>query len=95
MKLSRLTKDIPVLGGNAGPGENVSGISYDSRKVKPGDLFFCISGAEADGHDYAADAAKKRRCVLRMREKAGSRHTVYCRGGRQKSHVCYVRPFLR
>jgi UDP-N-acetylmuramoyl-L-alanyl-D-glutamate--2,6-diaminopimelate ligase len=59
MKLSRLTKDIPVLGGNAGPEENVSGISYDSRKVKPGDLFFCISGAEADGHDYAADAAKK------------------------------------
>ena len=31
----------------------ISGISYDSRKVKPGDVFVCISGFQTDGHKYA------------------------------------------
>lgn len=36
----------------------VSGICYDSRKVKPGDLFVCVSGFSADGHKYALSAEK-------------------------------------
>ncbi len=35
----------------------ISGINYDSRKVCPGDLFFCITGFKSDGHDYAEVAA--------------------------------------
>ena len=35
----------------------VTGIQNDSRKVKPGDLFFCITGATSDGHAYAGKAA--------------------------------------
>ncbi|MGI6576178.1 MAG: UDP-N-acetylmuramoyl-L-alanyl-D-glutamate--2,6-diaminopimelate ligase [bacterium] len=34
----------------------VSGIAYDSRKVKPGDLFVCIQGFQHDGHDFIAEA---------------------------------------
>jgi UDP-N-acetylmuramoyl-L-alanyl-D-glutamate--2,6-diaminopimelate ligase len=34
----------------------ISGLAYDSRKVLPGSLFFCISGHERDGHDFAAAA---------------------------------------
>ena len=34
----------------------ISGISYDSRKGKKGDLFVCISGFVTDGHDYARQA---------------------------------------
>ena len=30
----------------------VRGISYDSRLVAPGDLFFALRGSAADGHDY-------------------------------------------
>ncbi len=34
----------------------ISGLAYDSRKVGPGSLFFCVSGHERDGHDFAAAA---------------------------------------
>jgi UDP-N-acetylmuramoyl-L-alanyl-D-glutamate--2,6-diaminopimelate ligase len=36
--------------------QNIMGISYDSRKVKPGDLFICIPGLKTDGHKYAEQA---------------------------------------
>lgn len=34
----------------------ITGLVYDSRKVNPGDLFFCIKGFEVDGHDFAYNA---------------------------------------
>jgi UDP-N-acetylmuramoyl-L-alanyl-D-glutamate--2,6-diaminopimelate ligase len=34
----------------------VSGLSYDSRRVEPGDLFFCIPGSKTDGHAFAEAA---------------------------------------
>lgn len=34
----------------------VTGVSYDSRAVRPGDLFFCVVGHTADGHAFASDA---------------------------------------
>jgi UDP-N-acetylmuramoyl-L-alanyl-D-glutamate--2,6-diaminopimelate ligase len=37
----------------------VSGISYDSRHVRPGDVFFCIPGFAHDGHDFAAKAVDR------------------------------------
>ena len=42
----------------------VSGITGDSRKVQEGFLFFCIVGANRDGHDFAAEVAKKGASVL-------------------------------
>ncbi|MGE4296394.1 MAG: UDP-N-acetylmuramoyl-tripeptide--D-alanyl-D-alanine ligase [Desulfovibrionaceae bacterium] len=32
--------------------------SIDSRKVTPGDLFFCIRGERVDGHDFAVEAER-------------------------------------
>ena len=34
----------------------ITGLAYDSRTVRPGDLFFCVSGFRSDGHDFAAQA---------------------------------------
>lgn len=34
----------------------IKGMTYDSRRVEPGDLFFCLPGAKADGHDFAPQA---------------------------------------
>lgn len=34
----------------------VTDICYDSRKVKKGSLFICLTGGAADGHDYAKNA---------------------------------------
>jgi UDP-N-acetylmuramoyl-L-alanyl-D-glutamate--2,6-diaminopimelate ligase len=34
----------------------VRDLAYDARAVTPGALFFCVPGARADGHDFAAEA---------------------------------------
>jgi UDP-N-acetylmuramoyl-tripeptide--D-alanyl-D-alanine ligase len=34
-----------------------TGAQIDSRKVRPGNVFFCLPGEHADGHDFAFDAA--------------------------------------
>lgn len=36
----------------------VSGISLDSRKIVPGDIYVCIPGFKHDGHDFASEAIK-------------------------------------
>ena len=36
---------------------SVAGLSFDSRTVKPGDLFFALHGVKADGARYAGSAA--------------------------------------
>lgn len=39
-------------------GIKINKLENDSRKVKKGDLFFCVSGTFSDGHDYAQAAVK-------------------------------------
>jgi UDP-N-acetylmuramoyl-L-alanyl-D-glutamate--2,6-diaminopimelate ligase len=39
------------------PAVEISGLAYDSRRVEPGTLYFCVPGERADGHDFAAAAA--------------------------------------
>jgi UDP-N-acetylmuramoyl-L-alanyl-D-glutamate--2,6-diaminopimelate ligase len=34
----------------------ISGLAYDSRRVEPGTLFFCVTGFQRDGHEYAPEA---------------------------------------
>ena len=34
----------------------IQGISYNSKKTKPHDLFICLSGEHVDGHEYAEEA---------------------------------------
>ena len=44
MKLSDLLKDIPVLEMNVNPEAEITGVSYDSRRVEPGHMFVAITG---------------------------------------------------
>lgn len=37
---------------------NIMGISFDSRKIRPGDAFFAIKGDNFDGNEYIDDAFK-------------------------------------
>jgi UDP-N-acetylmuramoyl-tripeptide--D-alanyl-D-alanine ligase len=39
-----------------GPAWNATGVSIDSRTIKPGDLFIALTGPNFDGHAYAAKA---------------------------------------
>ncbi len=34
----------------------IGGLSYDSRRVEPGDLFIAVAGREADGHNHLEEA---------------------------------------
>src|SRR6185436_9629609 len=38
--------------------DSITGITDDSRAVKPGSLFVAVRGSERDGHDYLDAAAK-------------------------------------
>jgi UDP-N-acetylmuramoyl-L-alanyl-D-glutamate--2,6-diaminopimelate ligase len=48
--------DLTRLGLPDAPSLEIRDLAYDARAVAPGSLFFCIRGANADGHDLAADA---------------------------------------
>jgi UDP-N-acetylmuramoyl-L-alanyl-D-glutamate--2,6-diaminopimelate ligase len=60
MRLDELTADVTaevtVDDLRAGARIEVSGLAYDSRAVRPGDLFFCVRGFHSDGHEFAARA---------------------------------------
>lgn len=65
MKLQELLAGIEVLAHSEQLPERITGISYDSRKTKPGDLFVAISGFAADGHKFIpAAVAAGAVCVL-------------------------------
>lgn len=36
--------------------DDIEGISYNSKKAKPGDVFICLTGEHVDGHEYAEEA---------------------------------------
>jgi UDP-N-acetylmuramoyl-L-alanyl-D-glutamate--2,6-diaminopimelate ligase len=40
-------------------GSPVTGLAYDSREVKPGNVFVAVPGDHVDGHDYVAQARQR------------------------------------
>ncbi|NTU61030.1 MAG: UDP-N-acetylmuramoyl-tripeptide--D-alanyl-D-alanine ligase, partial [Caldiserica bacterium] len=38
------------------PQTKINGFAYDSRDVQPGDAFFCLVGANVDGHNFVRQA---------------------------------------
>src|SRR4030088_1733841 len=56
MKLHELARALPGAT-LAGDGDvEITGIAYDSRRVKAGDLFVAVEGLKVDGHAYVSDA---------------------------------------
>ncbi len=53
-----MIKNLKVSGSAGSLELDVADISYDSRKVKKGDIFVCLVGSDSDGHDYVQDAVK-------------------------------------
>ncbi len=54
----------------------ITGLAIDSRQVKPGDLFFAISGCNHDGHQFIEEAILKG-AVAVMCDSAGEPQTSY------------------
>ena len=58
MRLAELAAALP---GTQVAGEGsveIADLAYDSRKVEPGTLFFCVRGEKADGHEFAPRAVE-------------------------------------
>jgi UDP-N-acetylmuramoyl-L-alanyl-D-glutamate--2,6-diaminopimelate ligase len=64
MKLHQLASGVPgaTLEGNGDV--DITGIAYDSRRVKPGDLFIAVEGIQVDGHAYVTDALARGAAAL-------------------------------
>ena len=59
MKLRELLIGVPIQSSTADLETEISGVSYDSRATKPGDLFVAMTGFATDGHRYIAAALEK------------------------------------
>ena len=57
MRLANVLAGITPVGDSLGSLE-IGGISIDSRKTRPGDLFIAIRGERADGHSFLHAAAR-------------------------------------
>ena len=47
---------VAATGGTAHGSFEVSGVTFDSREVGPGDLFIAMPGTVHDGHEFLAQA---------------------------------------
>ena len=73
MKLESLLNEVNIIKNNADTGINVSGICYDSRALRSGEIFVAITGYETDGHKYINDAISKGAvCVICEKEPEAS-----------------------
>ncbi len=55
-KLSHILEGVDVKASSGNIEVEITGISMDSRKVKAGDIYACVPGANVDGHDFAPQA---------------------------------------
>lgn len=65
MRLSTLTDNLNYieLVNTEDFDSEISGISYNSKKTQPEDLFICLTGEHVDGHEYAEEAVINGACL--------------------------------
>ncbi len=76
MKLKNVMKDIAILSSAADMDQEITGVCYDSRRVKPGDLFVAVRGYESDGHRFIPMAVE-RGCAAVLCEEKPAADTPY------------------
>ncbi len=64
MKVSQLLENLDYECLQGSTDREMTTLVYDSRRVEPGSVFVCISGAVSDGHVYARAAAEKGAAAL-------------------------------
>ena len=58
MKIIELLSNVNVIKYACEQDMEVTGVSYDSRKVEPGNAFVAVAGFRTDGHRYIAQAVE-------------------------------------
>jgi UDP-N-acetylmuramoyl-L-alanyl-D-glutamate--2,6-diaminopimelate ligase len=64
MQLERLIAALAPTDVVGGAAVEIRELAYDAREVARGALFFCVPGAVADGHDFAAEAVDRGAAAL-------------------------------
>ena len=64
MRLNKLLERLEYEVVQGSDSAEVTTLVNDSRRVEPGSVFVCISGAVSDGHKFAADVAEKGAAAL-------------------------------
>jgi len=64
MRLAELVAELPGARAVGNDAVEVKDLAYDSRKVEPGTLFFCVVGEKADGHEFGARAVEEGAAAL-------------------------------
>jgi UDP-N-acetylmuramoyl-L-alanyl-D-glutamate--2,6-diaminopimelate ligase len=66
VRLADLLPELPSCTIHGDPHVEIGGVTHDSREVCPGFLFAAIPGERYDGHDFAAEAARRGAAALRV-----------------------------
>src|SRR5690349_22547929 len=64
MRLDELVAGLPGARVVGDASVAVADLVYDSRKVEPGSLFFCVVGEKADGHEFGPRAVEEGAAAL-------------------------------
>jgi UDP-N-acetylmuramoyl-L-alanyl-D-glutamate--2,6-diaminopimelate ligase len=56
MNWKELTAEIAAVGGSGDSAQAISGVEYDSRRIKPGAVFVAMKGGSTDGNRYVDKA---------------------------------------
>ncbi|MBS1880306.1 MAG: UDP-N-acetylmuramoyl-L-alanyl-D-glutamate--2,6-diaminopimelate ligase [Actinobacteria bacterium] len=59
---------VRIVGDDSGA---ITDLAYDSRKVGPGTLFFCVPGEKVDGHDFAVQVVAAGAAALVVERELG------------------------
>ncbi|BBB49229.1 UDP-N-acetylmuramoyl-L-alanyl-D-glutamate--2,6-diaminopimelate ligase [Pelolinea submarina] len=58
VKLNTLLRQVPNIQNEDIPSLEITGISFDSRQVRPGNIFIALEGGSFDGHAYIPQAVE-------------------------------------
>lgn len=64
MRISDLLQNIPYTVLQGSDAVEITGVSWDSRRVKPGSAFICVKGKNVDRHIFAQQAVEDGAAVL-------------------------------
>jgi len=76
MKLIHLLDGLKAYDLNGDPEQEIEGLSYDSRQIKPGYLFVALKGHALNGHHYLEDAVQNGAAALVGEEFTGLRENL-------------------
>lgn len=92
VKLEKLIKDLPIEWqcDRQIPDIEINSIQFDSRMVKPGDLFVAVVGSSTDGHNYIPAAVDKGAAAVVGTKKVTSSEVPYIQVSDSREALAYL-----